>query len=108
MFWEIQRISCMQDDKFNELIDEGKYVHVHRATISSAEGTTVHLKNGAPLPSDGIILATGWSPSQSQLFDPSEHANLGLPIPVDSQPTEYKTHWDSLHSTSDAKVLSLF
>jgi dimethylaniline monooxygenase (N-oxide forming) len=91
-----------------ELIDEEKFVHVYRASISSIHEAEVELSTGAKISSDAIVFCTGWDIGCDSLFDPSEGGELGVSVPLDSLSEEYISHWQNLDAAAEKYVLESF
>ncbi|KAG0637553.1 hypothetical protein HOY80DRAFT_924147 [Tuber brumale] len=95
-----------QPDFLTHLHAPNSPITIHRTSITSIEGTTIHLANGTPLSSDAHIWCTGWTRDAT----PLAHDNLelalqaGIPIPKDSSPK----HWETLESAAEDKIKSLF
>jgi hypothetical protein len=56
---------------FMGLVDEEKLVHVHHAKIASIGERSIVLSTDETIPSDAIVVCTGWDPGCDSVFDPS-------------------------------------
>ena len=90
------------------MVGEGKLIHVHRASVSSLSSQTVTLSDGQVLPCNAAVFATGWKVNQSPIFPSTMLPKLGLPYALSSQSPEQAKHWNTLDSTSESQVRSLF
>ncbi|KAF2795856.1 FAD/NAD(P)-binding domain-containing protein [Melanomma pulvis-pyrius CBS 109.77] len=57
--------------------------------------------------SNAIIWCTGFKASTS-FFSPEDTISLGLPVSLDSELPEVKTHWDDLLAAADTELLKTF
>jgi hypothetical protein len=109
MFWSNAGLSVVHDNStFLDMVAEGKLIHVHRASISSLSSQTVTLSDGQVLPCNAAVFATGWKMNQSPIFPSTMLPELGLPYNLFSQSPEQAKHWNTLDSTSESQVRSLF
>ncbi|KAH8821299.1 hypothetical protein F5884DRAFT_816850 [Xylogone sp. PMI_703] len=92
--------------QFVKELQSGNLITVHRATITSMSGTTVHLNNGENLESDAAVFGTGWN-AEIDIFSPAERLNLGIPAPLEVQDPATAAYWDNLRKSADAEVVSL-
>jgi hypothetical protein len=91
-----------------DMVAEGKLIHVYRAAVVTLSGKIIHLSTGESLPCDAAVFATGWVRTQAPIFDPALYQELGLPVPVEQQSSDFVKHWSNLDTVSDAKVRSIF
>lgn len=100
-----------------EWIAKGEKITVHRATITSVSSNSLTLvpdsKSGIEpfqLPSDALILCTGYKAFFSALFlhSPELSASLGLPTPLSSIPPQITEKWEPLTRAADEKISKLF
>ncbi|KAL3488201.1 hypothetical protein BJX62DRAFT_240238 [Aspergillus germanicus] len=108
LFWNQSGVSVVHDDKFMQMVAEGNLVHIHRTSVSSLEGKSVHLVDGQVLPCDAIVFATGWQRNQLSLFDQSTLTDLGLPQRISEQSPEVAKHWEKLDTSTREKVSMTF
>lgn len=73
-------------------------VTVHRTSIESFADNVVHLKDGKNIPTDFVLLCTGWKDGLST-FDSKLRAEIGLPSAADLDQS-----WLKLDAEADAKV----
>jgi hypothetical protein len=91
-----------------DVVNEGKLVHVFRASILTMNEDTISLSNKTTIASDATIFATGWHPGINSLFGVSLAAELGLPVPVCQRPKESAQYWSILNAAADQKVLDMY
>jgi dimethylaniline monooxygenase (N-oxide forming) len=82
-------------------------VQVYLDDIASLEKHLVRLKSGEGVPSDVLLLGTGWVPSLN-FFDQELLTKLDLPHNPTSEPAEQAEKWDRLEKEADKKVLDTF
>ncbi|RPB25864.1 FAD/NAD(P)-binding domain-containing protein [Terfezia boudieri ATCC MYA-4762] len=102
-----------------ELIDwihKGELITVHRATIKSISSNSIELVSApssglvpSDLPSDALILCTGYKPF-SPIFSHSSTlaASLGLPTPLASLPLQVAEKWAPLTAAAEDRISMLF
>ena len=91
-----------------ELINEEKLVHIYRASISFISEAEIELSTGEKISSDAIVFCTSWNIGCDSLFDPSEGAELGVSVPLDSLSEEYSSCWQKLDTVAEKFVLDSF
>jgi hypothetical protein len=116
LFWVSAGLSIVHphDELIYDAIDDGNFLTIKRAHITSAVGTTITIYSSTTgketIQSDALIFATGWSPPYTgpngPLFPPSLALDLELPIPLASEPNDHKTHWAALEAAAKAKIYS--
>lgn len=89
-------------------MDDGVLVHIMRESIMSMDKMSVHLSNDQTIQSDAIIFATGWVPSHNCLFDQDSAAELGLPIPLNTETPADASYWQNLQASANRMVLHLY
>lgn len=106
LFFTASASALHGNEQFVDELRTGNLITVHRATITSMSGSTVHLNNGENLQCDAAVFATGWDP-QMKFFSPQDRLNLGIPAPLEVQDPETAAYWDDLKQSADKEVLSL-
>lgn len=91
-----------------DMVEEGRLIHVHRASVSSLSKGQLHLSDGQILPCDAAVFATGWKMNQSRIFDPSILSEIGFPQPLNQQDPTATSHWSDLDEISESRVRQLF
>ncbi|RFU23562.1 hypothetical protein B7463_g12776, partial [Scytalidium lignicola] len=92
--------------QFVKELQTGTLITVHRATITSMSGTTIHLNNGETLQSDAAVFGTGWN-AEIEFFSLAERLNLGIPAPLEQQDAATEAYWEDLKQSADKEVISL-
>lgn len=67
----------------------------------------MRLKSGEEVPTDVLLLGTGWVPSLN-FFDPDTLARLDLPHDPATEPAESSEKWARLEKEADQKVVDTF
>ncbi|PWW74524.1 FAD/NAD(P)-binding domain-containing protein [Tuber magnatum] len=95
-----------QPDFLTHLHASNSLITIHRTSITSIEGTTIRLANGASLLSDAHIWCTGWVRDTTPLArdNPELALRVGVPVPKEGSPE----HWETLESAAEDKIKSLF
>lgn len=82
-------------------------VYVHRDQIRSLDKNIVRLEGGGELECDAIVCGTGWNPSL-QFFETEQLVELGLPTPLEDEPSDISQHWENLLRDADQVICSKF
>lgn len=82
---------------------------IYRSDVTSLDSDSLHLADGSVIPTDVLLLGTGWKMAQNDFFSASEVLRLGLPhkIPRPGSSKE-ESMWSELEQAADLKILSLF
>lgn len=110
LFWSPSGISIAHENenKFMDIVDESKLVHVSRTHIVSMSGKTVTLSDGNTLSADAVIFCTGWQPALSPIFNDELKTELGLPVPKDSLLSSEAGYWKYLDDEAEKQVLDIY
>jgi dimethylaniline monooxygenase (N-oxide forming) len=106
VFWANCGLSILQNGKFMDMVEEGKLIHIHRASVNSLGSHSVNITNDKILPCDAIVFATGWKLAQTSIFPTLLLQNIGFPTQLEQQSLEDNIHWDELDRKSDASFKS--
>ncbi|KAF2114287.1 hypothetical protein BDV96DRAFT_600997 [Lophiotrema nucula] len=104
--------------KGNPVIDEihnGERVTVHVGELDHVTPSGLTLRKGAlertkgleEVHGDAIVWCTGWKTS-TNIFEENDTADLGLPVPVDSQSPADLKRWQDLQAAADIELLKTF
>ncbi|OAG06210.1 flavin-binding monooxygenase-like protein-like protein [Paraphaeosphaeria sporulosa] len=104
-FWQNGPGGLIHHDDFWETISS--CVHIQRDQVRSLDRNLVQLEGGAELACDAIICGTGWIPSL-RFFDNEQLLQLGLPMPLEDEPSEVADRWESLLQDGDRHICSRF
>lgn len=82
---------------------------IYYSDVASMESNSLHLADGSIIPTDVLLLGTGWKVAQHQIFSDSEILRLGPPhsIPPPGASQE-EASWIELEQAADVKVLTQF
>ena len=71
-------------------------------------GNNLYLSDGSSVEADAVILATGWQPAETGIFDPALRAELGLPVTPDNVSEDEKAYWELLEREAAKQVLQMY
>jgi dimethylaniline monooxygenase (N-oxide forming) len=91
-----------------DMVEEGKLIHVHRASVSALAHQSAELSDGQVLPCDAAVFATGWKLNQTSVFDDSTTQDIGFPLPLEQEPPGQAKHWDTMDRKSNLQIRALF
>ncbi|KAL2802401.1 putative dimethylaniline monooxygenase [Aspergillus granulosus] len=99
IFWANAGLGLASAPDFWKIINSGDMT-VHRTSITAfKDADKVHLANGTVLPTDHVVLCTGWT-DNLDLFSDITRQEWGLPSSADLSPK-----WAKLDAAGDAIVL---
>ncbi|CAO2651136.1 Nn.00g094330.m01.CDS01 [Neocucurbitaria sp. VM-36] len=104
-FWQNGPGGLLHHDDFWETISSS--VYVHRDQVKSLDKNLVRFESGDEVKCDAIVCGTGWI-SLPQFFDNKQTVELGLPLPLQDEPTEVAEHWKELLQVADKDICSRF
>ena len=107
-FWSSTGVGVVTHPEILTHIRAGTQLQIHRGSITSLSSTTATLSTGAHLPSDVVILATGYLPHPNITIPAPLAADLGVPSPLSSYPDSLHQKWTDLDALADAEVVRRF
>jgi dimethylaniline monooxygenase (N-oxide forming) len=105
LFWQNGSGGLINRPDFWETIAPN--VQIYQDSIVSLDRKLIRLKSGEEVPTDALLLGTGWIPSLN-FFDQNTLAELDLPHDPSPESAESASKWARLEKEADQKVLSTF
>jgi dimethylaniline monooxygenase (N-oxide forming) len=104
LFWSPATLGVMTHPGLWKDIHEGSRVHVRENTITGLDAKGVKLDNGTTIPTDMVVLATGWKSFPTKfLFSDEDRLKFGLPS-VKSFDSKVQHRWLTLRQQADLGV----
>ena len=97
-----------QDNVFLPAVDAGTRTKIHRASVSALKESSLILSTGEEIATNVIVWSTGWADTHSCVFSSPDALDLGLPIPLSSEPRSLASHWSNLDALADEEILQAF
>ncbi|KAL9616142.1 MAG: hypothetical protein Q9160_008948 [Pyrenula sp. 1 TL-2023] len=94
------------DGTFHRFMHNEDRLKIHQTSLKQLANGMADLSNGTSIPADAVVYCTGWTTSTG-FFTLEDAIDLGLPVPVSSQPTEIASHWSKLNAEADSRVSNL-